>query len=260
MDIIQKKIVRSVFTVKEKIFVTPHYIRVIFDMSDEQLVLFSEVTIGRNNKIFIPPFGAGTVDFPDETGASSSIRRTYTTRHIDFGKNEMWIDFVAHGDNGPASSWAQRAEAGHILGIAMKVSDKPLLPEADSYLLIGDSTAIPVISAMLEQLPEGVDVKAILEVHGPEDEIGLSTRADLRVEWLHNPDPSRESELASFVSTRSLPQGKRFAYIAAEYDTAKALRQYFKEEQNWSATEFSAVSYWKRGEAEEESAATRREK
>ncbi|MBN9296221.1 MAG: hypothetical protein J0I41_04370 [Filimonas sp.] len=49
-----KKVVRSAFTVKKKIHLAPHYIHIIFDMDDEQVTLFSNLTIGANNKIFIP--------------------------------------------------------------------------------------------------------------------------------------------------------------------------------------------------------------
>lgn len=253
----QTKIVRSVFTVKDAKLITPHYKRVIFAMSNAQVKLFGDVKNGRNNKIFIPPPGVDTFDFPDDVESNVDvrlIRRTYTTRKIDLKKKEIWVDFVAHGDNGPASYWAQRAGVGSLLGIAMKVNDRPLFPAANEYLLIGDSTALPVISAILEQLPDGVNAHVIMEVYSPEDEITFVSKASVDITWVHNPHPELYSHLEGVVQFAELPGENRFAFIAAEYDTVKMLRKYFKELRGWKQEELSASAYWKRGEAEEQSA------
>lgn len=263
MDIKQTKIVRSVFTIKRKFHVTPHFIRIVFDMSDEQSTLFSNVTIGSNNKIFIPLNKTAVLDLNDEQIWNSEeffTRRTYTTRAINFKEKELVIDFVAHGDNGPASAWAATAVAGDILCIAMKENTKPLIPEADQYLLVGDHTALPVISVILEQLPKDVKVQAFIEVYGKEDEIYLNTSADVKLQWLHNPNPEKGSKLAEAVANTQLPDAnkKRFSFVAGEYLTVKDLRTFFKENQNWSSNEYSATSYWKSGTSEDESSSLRR--
>lgn len=251
MEIKRKKIVRAIFTVKEKIHLAPHYIRVIFDMTEQQLKLFHNVQVGSNNKIFIPAPGTDHVIFPDEGSPvqeNAAVKRTYTTRHIDTLKKELWIDFIAHGDNGPASYWANRAVPGNLLGIAMKDGKKPLFPDADEYLFVGDSTALPVIATMLEELPKGKQTKAILEVFSKEDEIILSSPSSLTVEWLHNPNPESGSRLAEVVRNTMLPKGRRFVFMAAENDIIKNLNGYFKDELVWPSDEYSAYAYWRRGD------------
>jgi NADPH-dependent ferric siderophore reductase len=255
----KRNAVRSVFTVKERILMTPHYIRVKFAMSDEQMELFSNVRIGANNKIFIPQPETKRVIFPDEVNQGASTRRTYTTRHIDYIHREIWIDFVAHGDNGPASYWANRARTGSVLGIAMKTGNRPLFPDVNEYLFVGDHTALPVISVMLEQLPPGSRAKAIIEIFGREDELKLTSAANLDVEWIYNPDHREESRLAKLVRNTVLPAGNRFCFVAAEYGTAKELKKYFREELAWVQEEYSVVSYWKKGESEDQSSLKRQE-
>ncbi|KUY30496.1 siderophore-interacting protein [Elizabethkingia ursingii] len=240
---ITKKI-RSVFTVKHKEYLTPHLIRVVFDMDDEQTELLAGVRSESNNKIFIPV----------NDGVQESMVRTYTNRKIDLDKKELIIDFVAHGDNGPASAWALNTKAGDHLGIGMKESLRPLVPEADSYLLAGDATALPVISAILEQLPAEATAKVFLEVPTKEDELILCSAAYVETEWLHNSAPEQGSNLAEEVRAFEFPEEdmKKYVYIAAEYTTVKDLRSYYRTDKGWNPREMYACSYWKAGASEDE--------
>ncbi|QGK73756.1 siderophore-interacting protein [Flavobacterium sp. SLB02] len=265
MENYQKKVMRSVFTVKQKSFITPHYIRVVFEVTNEQLDLLANVKPGSNNKIYISPKGMNLIYFTNKESSVLPellpVMRTYTTRSIDFEKKELSIDFVAHGDNGPASAWAQKAEAGDILGIAMKESIRDLVPQANEFLLIGDATALPVMGSILEQLPKDVHVKAVLEVHGKKDRINFTSQANVSIDWVYNKHPEKGSELAKFIKRVLLPdtKTKRFAFVAAEYSTVKTLRSYFKEEKGWDKSEFTASAYWKAGKSESESVTERRE-
>ncbi|PWN59301.1 siderophore-interacting protein [Chryseobacterium viscerum] len=237
----ETKKIRSVFTVKNKKELTPHLIRVIFQIDENQSELLAHVKSGSNNKIFIPA----------EEGSDPLIR-TYTNRKIDLEKRELTIDFVAHGDNGPASAWALKANTGDILEIGMKESTKPLVPDADFYLLAGDATALPVICAIAEQFPPYVSAKIVLEVAGEEDELILCSAADISVEWLHNPHPEKGSQLTEAVKSVPFPPGilKEYVYIAAEYRTVHELRTYFKTTLDWDPHGLYIGSYWKAGQAE----------
>jgi NADPH-dependent ferric siderophore reductase len=260
MEIVKKKGIRSIFSVKEKIFLSPHYIRVIFEMTEQQIKKFVNVQIGAHNKIFIPAPGSDEVLFPDdaeESGKPASIKRTYTTRHIDVLKKELWIDFIDHADHGPASYWASRAVAGSKLGIAMKEGSRTLFPEAAEYFFVGDSTAIPVISAMMAQLPEHAQVKVILEVYGKEDELNLPSKANASVDWVYNRQPDMGSKLFEVVRDLSLSNHHSFFFFAGEYDSAKKIREYFKEGLGWIPANYAVVSYWKRGASEDESSLLR---
>jgi NADPH-dependent ferric siderophore reductase len=238
-----RKGIYSVFTVKDKTFLTPHYIRIKFGMTEEQQEQFCNVQIGGHNKIFI----------------TEDIKRTYTTRAIDYDQKELWIDFVAHGDNGPASAWANNARQYDTLGIAMKEGNQSLFPEARNYLFAGDHTALPVIAAMLEKLPVGVTAKVILEVPGKEDELSLFSKANLKVQWLHNDRPHIDSALAERVLAAELYTGNQFVFVAAEQETAKTIKNYFKEKLTWPRESYSVVSYWSKGKSEDQSSAIRRE-
>lgn len=254
-------------TVTRKAYITPHYIRFHFKADDIQR--FENTTIGDNNKIAVPPEGLNEVYMPrfDEAKHEwihppkevAPAIRTYTHRGIDLEKGELIIDFVNHGDNGPASRWALQAETGSRLGIMMRTEAKTLYPPAEWYLLAGDATAIPVLSAILESLPEEVKGICIIEVHGKEDEQLLQTRAAFDFVWLHNPHPENGSGLAAAVKQVQAPQSSRFGYVAAEFSSVKDIRTYLRKELGWEQSELYAYSYWKAGVAEDKSQADRRQ-
>lgn len=261
------KIHRDVFILEKKEYITPHMIRITLKGNVQP---YKDCVIGVNNKIFIPPVAVKKVYFPEidtETGnvvlPAENVRpdiRTYTHRGIDIENNLLIIDFVNHGENGPASRWALHAKIGDELGVAMKLKDTPLHPQADWYFLIGDATALPVLSCILEALPKTAKGQVLLEVPTAEDEQDLIKPEAVEVIWLHNQHPEKGSQLAQKAQEIIIPENQsKFAYIAAEFSTVKTLRNYFRKERNWSTNELNAYSYWKAGVAEDKSTADRQQ-
>lgn len=258
---------RYVFQVTGKENITPHYTRVRLRADEE--INFNTCTLGVNNKIFIPPVGVKQVYFPTFDAHKQEwiapddqlkpVVRTYTHRAWNPETQEISIDFVNHGDNGPASAWANHAVIGDELGVAMKVGSRQLYPEADWYFLIGDATAIPVLACILESLPPTAKGQCMIEVASPADVHPEIKHAGFHIEWLFNAHPEKGSELAQCVQQVALPEdGSKFAYIACEYDSVRTLRKYFREDQQWKKEELYAFSYWRAGIAEDQSAASRR--
>lgn len=255
----------GVVTTKE--YLTPHLIRIKLKVED--ILAFEHATIGDNNKILVPPPGVKEIYFPQtdpETGSPiatpehlAPVRRTYTHSGIDLDRGELFIDFVHHGDNGPASAWALNCKPGDVLGIMMRTQPKELFPRVDHLFFIGDATALPAIMAMLKQAQEQTTVTCVIEVHGAEDELDLSHNGRTSIHWLHNPTPEKGSKLAEKARSLPLPENSRFAFVAAEFDTVKTLRNYFRKEKQWERTELSAYSYWRSGVAEDRSEKDRRQ-
>ena len=257
-NMINQKPVREVMTVIDKQMLTPHYIRIYLTAQPDTIANIATMTIGANNKVAIPIDKTQPLDLEDK---SSFVIRTYTHRGVDVEKQQVWIDFVAHGDEAPASGWATHAQVGDELGVMMKPKNKALCPETDHILLVGDATAIPVLGAILQDLPATTSGHCIIEVHDKEDEQDLPTEANMTMTWLHNADPMHGSQLVDAVKEMTLPKvgQSRFAYVASEFASVKAIRQYLKGEQQWSRDELYAFSYWKAGVAEDQSASARRE-
>lgn len=255
------KLIQAQLTVNRKEYITPHYVRLYF--TGEKISLFGNTTVGVDNKILIPPKGVAEIHFPEFDCENEQwklipeevrpVIRTFTHRGIDLERKEIWIDFVIHGTDGPASAWAIDAAKGDLLGVMMEDGKRELYPQAENYLLAGDSTGLPVLSAILEDLPKTAKGYCVMEVPTARDEQYLRTRADIHFRWLHNLRPQTESDLAKTFKTLPLPGSSRFAYVAAEFNTVKKISHFLRAEKDWQSDELYAYSFWKSGMAEEQS-------
>lgn len=253
------QIMKSVLTVKEKQYITPHYIRIILEGDD--LSVYKNANVGDNNKIVIPLDKNKPLELPEgKPNASSDYAvRTYTMRALDIEKGEMAVDFVMHGETGPASTWAIQAKNGDELGVLMKEKSKPLFVVSDYYFFIGDHTALPIISVMLEELPANAKGDVILEVFDEEDVIDLIKPEGITIKWLFNATPGIASELSSeFDKLNIASVNNKFVFTAAEYHSVQEIQQKLRAITNLDRKHWYAYSYWKNGVAEDASQHTRR--
>jgi len=255
------EMMQAVLTVKEKIYLTPHYIRIVLT---GDVGAFRNARPGDNNKLLIPENGS-RVELPDfgqrggRNGGNRALMRTYTLRYLDLSNNLMTIDFVAHGENGPASKWAMLAKAGDELGVLMKKKEKSLFQPAASYLIAGDHTALPVIGVILETLPPTSKGMAIIEVHSETDIQELTKPIGMDIVWKTNSLPGETSSLPGLLSTFDFSQDDWFVFVAAESQAVNEAQAILRNSENLSRNQWQAYSYWKYGQSEESSAGARRE-
>lgn len=122
--------------------------------------------------------------------------RTYTIRALRAEQEEVDVEFVLHGENGPASAWATHARIGDRLQLAApnrQYGDDPggyeWKPPAGvrHILLIADETALPAVAGILEELAGEAEppvVEAFLEVPGEADLLDLPAIPGARLHWL----------------------------------------------------------------------------
>ncbi|MEV1046978.1 siderophore-interacting protein [Streptomyces sp. NPDC049916] len=172
--------------------------------------------------------------------------RSFTVRSYDRERNVMAVDFVLHGDGGPAARWGAAAKAGDVLGMVGPSSlyARPL-PAARRMLLAGDETALPAIATVLEALPAGVGAVVFAEVADAAEERELPPAAHgAEVHWVHR---DRGGSLAQAVrGAGAVLDGVDAAWVAGEASAVRDLRRYLVEDRQLpkSAVEFSG--YWRR--------------
>ena len=220
-----------------------------------------ELANGPNLKLAIPPRGLAQPEWPMQGADGKAIwpppdrrpaMRTYSVRRHNPDAREIDVDFFLHG-TGPASTWAQEAVPGDVIGIGVP-GGRAVAP-GDWYLLTGDEAALPGISRILEELPASARGHAFIEVNGDEDELPVVTRSGVHVTWLHrgSAPAGTTTLLADAVRRLDWPRDQQVsAWISGESDSVRAIRSFVRDERLLPAAQIVAIGYWRRGLSETE--------
>ena len=231
---------------------TPHMIRVTFTAAE--IADMDPDCAGANCKLFLPDIGQTLDDFQTQLhGGPRPTVRTYTVRSIRPDQNELDIDFVDHGDSGPASAWARGAKAGSFIGFAGPGPVKVTSFYADSYLVVADMSALPVAAATLEAMPDDAKGTAIFEIMSPDDKQDFRIPAGIDVHWIVNSDPHVSSPvIPDMVAAMDWPDGTVQTCIAGESGMIKILRQDLLVTRGLPKADCYISGYWKIGLIEDE--------
>ncbi|MDR0192010.1 siderophore-interacting protein [Pseudomonas yamanorum] len=173
--------------------------------------------------------------------------RDYTPRRYDLDIGELDIDFVLHGD-GPASTWAEQAKVGQHLHIGGPRGSMIVPDIFDSYLLIGDETAIPAIARRLDELPAGRKVLAVIEIANAAEQQPLHSAAEVEVIWVVR----GQDDLLETVQNLTLPDGSLYSFVATESKLSRQVRRVLLDTHNVNEAFLKAVGYWRAEGSEEE--------
>jgi NADPH-dependent ferric siderophore reductase len=157
--------------------------------------------------------------------------RTYTVRATR--PSEMDIDFVLHGDDGPASGWAASAKPGDTIAFLGPTGVPSALD--GNRLLIGDHSSLPAIGSIIESA--SAEPRAIVELSDPAErqDFPVITWVDDVVEAL-----------------RHLPLDDNVqVWVAGESGMVRAARRLLID-RGISKRAIAFHGYWRKGMSEED--------
>ncbi|MBB4910782.1 siderophore-interacting protein [Actinophytocola algeriensis] len=208
--------------------------------------------------LLMPPAGAAAVTMPseDRINVRQAIRRMpedqrpdlrwYTIRKLRAADAEIDVDFILHGDAGPGTRWASRAEPGQVVGFrAGNATYQPA--QAGPRLVAADETALPALSAILEA-HQDTDIHAFVEV--PDDGYRLPIDCDRQVTWLVRGDEAPGSRLLPAIADADTAD-LGYAWLCGESAIATGLRRHLVRERGVDRRRIMFSGYWKVGAARE---------
>ncbi len=222
-------------------WLAPGYVRV--RLSGRELEGFDSPGSDDHMRLFFP---SGPVESVEQMRAAPS--REYTP--LAWGDDWLDVEFAVHGDAGVGAPWAATAPLGATIGVGGPRGSAVLSGGPESWLLVGDETAIPAIRRFAALIPDGVPARIVVETVSAGREIEID--APVEVEWLHRGDAAEGSALIAFLDGLTAADAvgdDPFVFIAAEQSVVKPGRALLTR---WGVDGGNAVvkGYWKRGEAE----------
>ncbi|WP_366451620.1 siderophore-interacting protein [Cellulomonas sp.] len=216
--------------------------------------------------VFLPPSAGsarpllddGRVDLDAITGAlppgERLRRRSYTVRAFDPTTHRLTLDLVVHGAEGLAGPWADRATPGDEVLLLGPSGDYSPDLSAAHHLLVGDASALPAIAVALERLAASAPDAhgtAVVEVHGPDDEVMLTAPAGVSVRWVHQGSGVAGLGLVEAVRDLPWPDGRVHAFVHGEAGAVKELRHLLRVERGLPRAQLSISGYWRLGADDE---------
>ncbi|MBU2698172.1 siderophore-interacting protein [Pimelobacter sp. 30-1] len=213
------------------------------------------------NCFFLPEDAPYPVPFEDDATrdlprAQRPFARRITVRRWDAERGELTLDIATHGEVGYAGRWALHAQPGDRLQLRGPGGGYRPHADADSYLFVGDESALPAIAACAEAVPAGRPVVVVAEVEDTEDEIAISSPGALEVHWVHRAgrtgDDAVAGLLAEAVAALPRPAGTVSAFVHGEAASTRAVRRVLLGEAIVAEDKLSCSPYWRRGHDDEE--------
>ncbi|MDQ4032875.1 MAG: siderophore-interacting protein [Actinomycetota bacterium] len=232
-DAARGRVASTVATVASVLALTPRMTRV--RLIDDSLGALGAIP-GQTLKIYVPDPVSGC-----------PVSRDYTVRDYNAAQPCLDIDFVLHGE-GPAASWARRAQPGETLQFVGPSGRYRPDPHADWHLFAGDETALPAIQAYVEMLPADACALLYLEIPDASEQQPIPESARRTVRWLHRGDRAsgKSTVLEDALRGVRLPPGQGRIWIAGHTPTVRRIRAYLLEQRGVDRRALYVRGFWDR--------------
>lgn len=179
---------------------------------------------------------------PDLERPTVQRQRGYTLVDPDPQTETFGLEFVLHEPAGAASQWARNVRVGDAAEISFTPAKLLPDPTIGTFVLVGDSSAIPGINSLLDYLPAATAARVVLA--DPHEEAERLLRLRPGVELTRVDDGA---ELATVLRGLSVDPADTYAWAAGERREMTAVRQAIRKEWGVPRERQHVQAYWIRG-------------
>lgn len=200
-------------------------------------------------RLLIPSPGSSELVIPRWNGneflledGTRPVIRTFTPRSLT--PHGLDLDIVVH-EGGAVSDWAETANLGAAAAVSGPGRGYEVDGSVSGYLLIGDETAIPAISQLLEHIPEAIPVEAHLVVNNDFGRIEMPDHRDSVLTWREISEPTDAGAAMLTALQETERDETRKVWCAGEAAAVQAVRNHLFRELGLARALGNVRGYWK---------------
>ena len=236
--------------VRSKRLLSERMLRIV--LGGDELDGFAIESPASSVRLLLPAPGADALEMPTWTGNQFELAtgerapiRTFTPRAFDAERRELTLDVVLH-EHGAATDWARRTETGDEAAISGPGRSETLDPDARSFLLAGDDSAIPAVAQLLEWIGDDRTIDVHIEIAHPDARFELPDHPRATITW-HDAAAGATPGSSIVEVVRHLDELPDAVWVAGEAAAVQRLRTHLFDERGRTRKSVTARGYWKLG-------------
>ncbi|WP_139955999.1 siderophore-interacting protein [Flavicella sediminum] len=177
----------------------------------------------------------------DELAFKDKVR-SYSVWNIN--KTEGTLDLaIATESNGIGAQWVANCLVNDVVYFKWKKGTFVLDKTADSYLMIGDLSALSHLYVIHRSLPNNKQVESL--IYSSNTNRFFNDIEDTSPFNFYELDPNAITEILRLVKEITPKmKGTKMVYIAGDSRVCIALNQYFRKELNWNTQQIKTKPFW----------------
>lgn len=194
------------------------------------------------DELVIPIWNGNEFLLPDGTRPAL---RTFTPLRLDTASGRLELEIVRH-PGGAVSEWAERVDPGAEAAISGPGKGYPVDSTASRFVVLGDETALPAVSQLLEAVPGRAAIEVHVEVISEAAIIPLPVHPAATVEW--HVRPAGDAPGSSLVRVSQQLTGldaETRVWAAGEAASMQAIRTHLFQHLAVPRSQTSIRGYWK---------------
>ena len=179
--------------------------------------------------------GNDDLDFKDKV-------RSYSVWNIN--QEEGYLDLaIATESKGIGAQWITTCKEGDVVYFKWKKGNFLVDNTADSYLMIGDLSALSHLYILNRHLAETKQIHSLVYSQKPSDFFeDIDGTRPLNSYCLEQNSISEILDLIKEITPKM--KGNKMVYIAGDSRVCIALNKYFKNDLNWSTKQIKTKPFW----------------
>ena len=168
--------------------------------------------------------------------------RSYSVWDID--QREGTLDMaVATHSKGSGADWSEQCKVGETVFFNWKKGKFILDNTADSYLFIGDLSALSHLYIITRNLPQNKQVESVLYSQDARD-FFPDVNGERPFNMYQMPENPTVQVIGKIKEIVPNMKGEKMVYIAGDSRLCLSLTQYFRKELGWKTTQIKTKPFW----------------